>query len=141
MTDRIELSSDERDFVSKYLTDKLTPSAGISRRGVDLLVDAINARRKATEVQQQIEDAAKRINEGIVPRGVVNPMVFGTNGTAELRTKIEYLRAYNAREDKLRTEALRLAWDCCKHDEATNVTEVADRFYKFLLDGTVSRPE
>lgn len=137
MTDRIELSSDERDFVSKYLTDKLSPSAGVSRRGVDLLVDAINARRKAAQVQQQIEDVAKRINEGVVPRGVVNPMAFGTNGIAELRAKIEYLRAYNAREDKLRTEALRLAWEVCKHDDSNGVVNLADQFYKFLLDGTV----
>lgn len=120
MSDHVQLTKEELEIVAKHLCTH--PEA------VSNVMGEINDQRDLRTAGAYTE----------VPRSAItDTWTFKTPD--ELKAKIEYLKTFNQREDRLRTDALRLALKACLETNAYNVTETAERFYKFLLKGEVSR--
>lgn len=110
MSDHVKLTKEELEIVAKTLHTR--PGAVSDAMG------EINDQRDLRTAGPYTE----------VPRGATtNAWYFKTPAGA-----------FHHREDRLRIEALQLALKACLETNAYNVTETADRFYKFLLNGEVS---
>lgn len=119
MTDRIKLTQDELDYVAGQMSASHFDHPSALKRALR----RVNDRR--AEREAEIRSVTASVHSE-VPRGVVSD---------ELRAKIEYAQTFTQRDDKLRTEALRLAVSlsgrptCFSADETA---DIADVFFKFL---------